>query len=627
MKRILSLVITMMMAVTMMPYMAFAEAVTEDVDIELVPNAVSANTAIDHSAYRQNIGAAADDLRTQMSHRIASPEVKLKLNEFDKDYISASINEIFETALEHTGVPNEGDYLRWSVKSYKCNVSAKKSNGIYYADYKYEITYYTGSEQEDKLAEAISKLTDSLHIEDKSDYEKVKAIYDYMTANISYDYTNLKNEAYTLKYSAYAALMNKTAVCQGYATLFYRLALAEGIDTRVIAGQSKNVSGVYEHHAWNIVKIDGKYYNLDATWDSTWDKDKKKHDFFLKGTDSFTNHEPDSMYTTGEFQCLYPINKTDYKKTADSDDDQDADIPGSQEHEVVIDKEVKASFNKPGKTEGSHCSKCNTILVAQKDIPAITSVKLEKTKNIYTGKAIKPKAVLKDSQGNTLKQGSDYVIDYSKGITKVGKYTAKIILLGKYDGNKSLSFYILPKAPTSLSTQLYGYDDVKLSWSKSTGANGYYVYYKKSTDKEYKQKRVTGTSIKLSDLYDGVKYDFKVAPYCNIETSQISPSYKTSSIYTLKKLSTPKVVKSGTKVKVSWKNISGETGYQISKSTKKNVIKIVSTYKTTKGTYKTLTAKKGTKYYYKVRAYKSYKVGSKTVKVYGPWSAYKAYKR
>ena len=86
---------------------------------------------------------------------------------------------------------------------------------------------------------------------------------------------------------------------------------------------------------------------------------------------------------------------------------------------------------------------------------------------------------------------------------------------------------------------------------------------------------------------------------------------------------TPVVTKSGSKVKVSWKNIAGETGYQISKATKSGKTSIVATYKTTKGTYKMLTAKKGTKYYYKVRAYKQ--VGK--TKIYGPWSKVKSYKR
>ena len=114
----------------------------------------------------------------------------------------------------------------------------------------------------------------------------------------------------------------------------------------------------------------------------------------------------------------------------------------------------------------------------------------------------------------------------------------------------------------------------------------------------------------------------KVIVKLNGKTYTKSPT-KTASIYTLKKLSTPRVSKSSSKVKVSWTNISGETGYQISRSTKKTGTNIVATYKTTSGTSKTISAAKGKTYYYKVRADKE--VGGQ--KIYGPWSSVKSYKR
>ena len=96
-----------------------------------------------------------------------------------------------------------------------------------------------------------------------------------MCSNITYDYKNLNDPNYTLKFSAYAALINKTSVCQGYATLFYRLALEAGLDARVIAG----VAGG-GNHAWNIVKIGKTYYHLDATFDLSLSKTLTRHDYF-----------------------------------------------------------------------------------------------------------------------------------------------------------------------------------------------------------------------------------------------------------------------------------------------------------------------------------------------------------
>jgi len=680
MKRIISVIVSLMMIVTMMPYMAFAEeadttvssggqlqpTVQEEITLEIeqkeLPKLRSGGT--DLGEYHVSIDSAAAELREKMVLRDTDIQVKMKLDSFDG--VSAIVSDMFAEAVKHTGVSNEGDYLKWSCSQYKCNISAFVSEDTYYATFNFGMTYYTSAEQEAEVTAAIAQLNSNLNLGDKTEYEKIKAIYDYMTANITYDYANLEDDSYKLKYTAYAALINKTSVCQGYATLFYRLALDNGLDARLIAGKSKNVFGGSEDHAWNIVKLGSKYYNIDSTWDTTWDSDRTSHDFFLKGSGDFDNHAPNSDYTTEEFKTTYPLDKEAYvvqeddepevpgddgnddqqKPGDDDNDDQqepgddgnddqqkpgddgndDQQEPGVHEHDVVIDEAKKATFGEAGNTEGKHCSACNEIIVPTVVIPAISVVELKEEKNIYTGKTIKPVVIVEDEAGNVLEENKDYTYNLRSGKKSIGIYTVTVTFTGDYEGEKDLTFMILPKAPASASISLYGHDDVKFSWSKSVGATGYYVYYKCSTDTNYKKVSTKNTYLKRSGLNDGVKYEFRVIPYYKMtgdKTAYLSPSYKSLSIYTLKQISRPTVTKKGTKVKVSWKNISGETGYQISQSTKSGKTKIVSTYKTTKGTYKTLTAKKGTKYYYRVRAYKQ--VGK--TKVYGPWSSVKSYKR
>lgn len=77
------------------------------------------------------------------------------------------------------------------------------------------------------------------------------------------------------------------------------------------------------------------------------------------------------------------------------------------------------------------------------------------------------------------------------------------------------------------------------------------------------------------------------------------------------------------RIKISWKNIKGETGYQIARSKyKKKNFKVIKTIKSNKAKSVTIKAKKNRKFYYKVRAYQVTDGG----KVYGPWSKVRTYK-
>ena len=299
-------------------------------------------------------------------------------------------------------------------------------------------------------------------------------------------------------------------------------------------------------------------------------------------------------------------------------------------HVVVVDRAVDATLSKDGRTQGKHCKNCGKVTVAQKVIPRIKTVNLSYQKVAYTGKKIAaPKVTVKDRKGKVLTVGKDYTVTGLKARKNVGVYQVTITFKGSYTGTKKLTYSIVPKTAKNVKAELYGYDDIQVTWNKAIGATGYNVYYKVSGAKNYKFLiATTKLSAKKKNLTDGKKYVFKVVPYYKTAGKKYTAKTAfTSGVYTLKKLSTPKVTKSRTKVKVKWTNIHGETGYQISKSTKKSGTNIVATYKTTKGTYKTLKATKGKTYYYKVRAYKKVKINGKTKTIYGPWSKTINYKR
>ena len=252
------------------------------------------------------------------------------------------------------------------------------------------------------------------------------------------------------------------------------------------------------------------------------------------------------------------------------------------------------------------------------------------TSNGYTGDevCINCNYVVKTGEVVSMKQHSwEFVTDREATYGTVGQKSLHCSVCGTRQEGSEIE---IPKlicslsAPKTVTAQLYGYDDIIVSWSKVEGASGYAVYYKNSSETKYSLIRTVSTSIKCANLSDGVKYTIKVTPYIKENGKYYnSNSNRITSLYTLKKLTTPKVAKvSASYVKVSWKNISGESGYQIARSKYSNknysIVKTVS-YKYSSAKIKTV--KKKT-YYYKVRAYKT--VNGK--KIYGPWSSVKKYK-
>ncbi len=246
-------------------------------------------------------------VRQALINRLTSVEVTYQPEEpiTSEDMYDLPI-EFMNHAWEHNGTANQGDYLRWSKISYSIGIGYMQSrDGIEEVDYDYTFTYAASREQEDAVDAEVQRLIALWDLEGASDYEKVKTIYDYLCTTVTYDFENLEDESYLLKYSAYAALLDHTSVCQGYALAFYRLALELGLEARLISGIG-NGGG----HAWNIVKLGGLWYNLDSTWDAGWTE--YGYDYFLKAPQNFGDHSRDAEFDTPEFHAAYPMATSDY---------------------------------------------------------------------------------------------------------------------------------------------------------------------------------------------------------------------------------------------------------------------------------------------------------------------------
>ncbi|MCD8013634.1 MAG: leucine-rich repeat protein, partial [Lachnospiraceae bacterium] len=265
------------------------------------------SVASDDVEYLDTVDEAAAEVREAMVNRQETVVVYYQMETYD----STIAKSIITAALEHTGVADEGDYISANYGGSSYMISRSSSGGIYYLTITCTMTYYTTYEQEAAVTSALNTVMAGLDLDSKTDYEKISAIYEYICKNVTYDYDNLEDNSYLLKYTAYAALINGTSVCQGYAALLYRMMLMAGIDARLISGTG-NGGG----HAWNIVQLGDDYYNVDATWDATATRTALvplSYKYYLRCSDNFGDHTRDDEYLTDDFNASYPMSGADYQ--------------------------------------------------------------------------------------------------------------------------------------------------------------------------------------------------------------------------------------------------------------------------------------------------------------------------
>ena len=321
-------------------------------------------------------------------------------------------------------------------------------------------------------------------------------------------------------------------------------------------------------------------------------------------------------------------------------------------HTAVTDKGYPATCTTAGKTDGSHCSVCNTVIKAQTtitatghkssgwivdkaasigvkgskhkecivckkvletaEIPALSrisiskaSVTLSTSTYAYDGKAKKPGVTVK-LNGKTLKNGTDYTVSYSNN-TKVG--TAKVTITGK--GNY-----------TGLVSKTYS---IKNNFKKATVSG---ISTKAFTGKNITQSITVKYNGKT--LKNGTDYTVSYSNNKNIGTATVKITGKGSYTGTITKTfkinpAKQEIQKLTAKSKaffVDWAQKGSATGYEIqyatnSKFTSAKKVTITNNKTDTK-TISKLSGKK--KYYVRVRSYTTVK----GTKYYGAWSASKS---
>ena len=246
-------------------------------------------------------------LRKQMVSR----ETEINLN-FPESWFTSHKDGLYWDLLydamkcDDSSTGQEGDALLYGYAG--CNVSYSTAGYI-----KYTMAYHSNAEQEAKLTEAVASAMTTLQLNGLSEAKKITKIHDYICNHVDYEYNSKEEQIYT----AYGALCTGKAVCQGYAVLFYRLCKEAGLSVRIISG-----TGNGGPHAWNIVRIGSKYYNVDCTWDG---QDAATYnEFLLKSEADFRDHTRESWkvagsryldYTSAEFNAQYPMTEKSWDES------------------------------------------------------------------------------------------------------------------------------------------------------------------------------------------------------------------------------------------------------------------------------------------------------------------------
>lgn len=364
----------------------------------------------------------------------------------------------------------------------------------------------------------------------KSRYEFMLVLHDYIAENLEYTDENIRC------YDIIGALVDKKAVCMGYS-----------FAAKIILNYYNipNMLLVSEGHMWNVVLMeDGKWYNLDITWD---DQDCVMYDYFLCGNNSVDTHFGHDKFTDSHvllkdaIVANVPVSDESYVL----DIDEETTSEGNHYFELSS-PEVPATCTAPGKTAVYSCIDGCGLSTGGEEIPATGhDMQLKSEEVPATCSAEGKTAVYACANGCGLTTGGKAIPKkshtYSNGVCKV---------CGDWQ-NKSQAVK-LSKAATQDGS-------VKVTWSKLTGASGYYVYRKAGNAASWtKIAKTASVSYVDKSVKSGTKYTYTVKGY----SGTLASKYDTKGVSVLY-LAKPavKLTTGNGNVKVSWSKVAGAKGY------------------------------------------------------------------
>ena len=352
-------------------------------------------------------------------------EVNAALDAFVKDYpqvywLSGASFKVIVSTLS-------------SVYSDRCEVEA---------DLTLKITpreYFVGADQyieevNSGIVAAQSRIINEYSVnENSNDSEILRAIHNYLCDTLTYNYKAAQDGESGFEY-AHTVLpvftdneeWNHSVVCEGYAKAFKILADRMGVQTAIMIGTATNPEGELENHMWNVAKIDGNWYAVDATWD---DQGAKVYDtYFLAGNK-----------TVGMNGVTFDLDHTPFNVFSESSDSSTFVLPEISDRGYFYDENEETTTEKATETttEATNEPEVQPTKSAETTTEPATSenkvmkidVRYSETYR-YTGKAIKCSITVL-CNGKKLVADKDYTVVYSNNV-KPGKATAIIVFKGDY---------------------------------------------------------------------------------------------------------------------------------------------------------------------------------------------------
>ncbi len=244
------------------------------------------------------------------------------------------LGENFSDILEkENGQEELGNYYQSAIEAYiydNPNIFYLSPSKMYlnietitkFADVSYNVFINSGNEDnyfaegftsEEQVREAINRVEEIknniLSQRNGNNYEDIKMVHDYLVDNIEYDTTISRNNIYDV----YGALVNRIAVCEGYARSFKYILDEMGIPCVLVIGTGTNSQGETERHAWNYVELEGNWYAVDCTWDDPiiigggGQTLSSRYKYFLKGANEFNaDHISSGYFTPKGKEFSYP---------------------------------------------------------------------------------------------------------------------------------------------------------------------------------------------------------------------------------------------------------------------------------------------------------------------------------